>query len=87
MQRPDYVPRIWWRRRRGRWYWANPARMFALLVVTPVGLLAVALLNLLVGVTIVGVFFAVGTLITAGQAVRYGPRALRAARANEGEAG
>jgi hypothetical protein len=34
-----------------------------MLVVTSVGFLAVALRNLLVGVPIVGVFFAVGTLL------------------------
>jgi hypothetical protein len=83
VQRPDYVPAIWWKRSRGLWYWANPAKMFAWLVVTPVGLLAVALLNLLVGGTIVGVFFAVAALITAIQAAHYGPRAYRAARSSE----
>lgn len=80
IQRPDYVPRIWWRYRRGRLYWANPVRMFAWIIVTPVALLAVAMLNLLAGGTVVGVLLAVGALITATQAAHYGPRALRASR-------
>jgi hypothetical protein len=79
-ERPEYVPWLLTRGRLSRLYWASPARAFAWLVVTPFGVGIVAVLNLLVGSTIVGVVFIVGTALTLAQAVYYGPRALKALR-------
>jgi hypothetical protein len=82
-ERPDYVPPTWTRGPLNRRFWTDPTRVFAWLVVTPFGFLAVALLNLLVGSTVIGVLLAVGTVVAGIQAVIYAPRALRAVRANK----
>ncbi len=78
VERPNYVPRTWTRGALNRRFWSSPKRVFAWLVVTPFGFVAVAALQFVAGDTLLGVLFAVGAGVNGAQAAIYAPRALRA---------
>jgi hypothetical protein len=80
VERPSYVPRTWTRGALNRRFWSSPKRVFAWLVVTPFGFVAVAALQFMAGDAILGVLFAVGAGVSGAQAAIYAPRALRAVR-------